>query len=49
VALTAYAGAEDVKRALAAGFQTHLAKPVDPKALIATVARVAGRATPIDA
>jgi signal transduction histidine kinase/DNA-binding response OmpR family regulator len=49
VALTAYAGAEDVKRALAAGFQTHLAKPVDPKALIATVARTAGRETPIDA
>ena len=49
VALTAYAGAEDVKRALDAGFQTHLAKPVDPKALIATVARTAGRETPIDA
>jgi signal transduction histidine kinase/response regulator RpfG family c-di-GMP phosphodiesterase len=49
VALTAYAGAEDIKRALAAGFQTHLAKPVDPKALIATVARAAGRETPIDA
>jgi signal transduction histidine kinase/response regulator RpfG family c-di-GMP phosphodiesterase len=49
VALTAYAGAEDVKRALAAGFQTHLAKPVDPKALITTVARAAGRETPIDA
>jgi CheY-like chemotaxis protein/two-component sensor histidine kinase len=49
VALTAYAGAEDVKRALDAGFQTHVAKPVDPKALIATVARTAGRETPIDA
>jgi signal transduction histidine kinase/DNA-binding response OmpR family regulator len=49
VALTAYAGAEDSKRALAAGFQTHLAKPVDPKALIAAVARLTGRATPIDA
>ncbi|HEX8130650.1 MAG TPA: response regulator [Pyrinomonadaceae bacterium] len=49
VALTAYAGAEDHRRALAAGFQTHLAKPIVPKALIETVARVAGRATPIDA
>ncbi|MDQ1591420.1 MAG: hypothetical protein QOG71_2047 [Pyrinomonadaceae bacterium] len=49
VALTAYAGAEDHRRALAAGFQTHLAKPIVPKALIETVVRVAGRATAIDA
>jgi signal transduction histidine kinase/DNA-binding response OmpR family regulator len=50
VALTAYAGAEDSRRALAAGFQMHLAKPVDPQALIATLARIAGReTTPIDA
>jgi signal transduction histidine kinase/CheY-like chemotaxis protein len=49
VALTAYAGVEDRKRALAAGFQTHLAKPVDPKALILAVARLAGRETPVDA
>ncbi|MCA1568517.1 MAG: response regulator [Acidobacteria bacterium] len=49
VALTAYVGAEDNRRALAAGFQTHLAKPIVPKALIETVARVAGRETPVDA
>ena len=49
VALTAYVGAEDHRRALAAGFQTHLAKPIVPKDLIETVVRVAGRATPIDA
>jgi signal transduction histidine kinase/response regulator RpfG family c-di-GMP phosphodiesterase len=49
VALTAYVGAEDHRRALAAGYQTHLAKPIVPKALIEIVARVAGRATPIDA
>ena len=49
VALTAYAGAENGKRALDAGFQTHLAKPVEPKALVEAVARAAGRATPIDA
>ncbi|HLL73100.1 MAG TPA: response regulator [Pyrinomonadaceae bacterium] len=49
VALTAYVGAEDYRRALAAGFQTHLAKPIVPKDLIEIVARVAGRATPIDA
>ena len=49
VALTAYAGVEDQQRALAAGFQQHLAKPVEPAALIATVARLAGRETPVDA
>jgi signal transduction histidine kinase len=42
-ALTAYARSEDRQRALEAGFQTHLAKPVDPSELIATVARLAGR------
>jgi CheY-like chemotaxis protein len=35
VALTAYAGEEDRARSMAAGFQIHLAKPVDPEALIA--------------
>ncbi len=42
-ALTAYARAEDRRQALEAGFQTHLAKPVDPSELIAAVARLAGR------
>jgi signal transduction histidine kinase/DNA-binding response OmpR family regulator len=42
-ALTAYAGGEDRLRALAAGFQTHLAKPLDPSELIAVVAKLAGR------
>ncbi|HEV8579353.1 MAG TPA: ATP-binding protein [Thermoanaerobaculia bacterium] len=42
-ALTAYARTEDRQRAFEAGFQTHLAKPVDPSELIATVARLAGR------
>ena len=44
-ALTAYAGAEDRRRALAAGFQAHLAKPVDPAQLLAVVAELA-QATP---
>jgi signal transduction histidine kinase/ActR/RegA family two-component response regulator len=44
-ALTAYAGAEDRARALEAGFQTHLAKPVDPSELIMAVATLAGRWT----
>jgi CheY-like chemotaxis protein len=43
VALTAYAGVEDRLRALAAGFQTHMAKPLDPSELIAVVAKLAGR------
>jgi signal transduction histidine kinase len=42
-ALTAYARVEDRQRALDAGYQTHLAKPVDPTELIAAVARLAGR------
>lgn len=42
-ALTAYAGAEDRKRALLAGFQVHIPKPVDPAELVAVVASLAGR------
>jgi PAS domain S-box-containing protein len=42
-ALTAYAGSEDRKRALLAGFQAHIPKPVDPSELIAVVASLAGR------
>jgi hypothetical protein len=43
VALTAYAGVEDQRRAVAAGFQTHLAKPLDPAEMVAVVAKLAGR------
>ncbi|MCC7123861.1 MAG: CHASE3 domain-containing protein [Acidobacteria bacterium] len=42
-ALTALARGEDRKRALLAGYQTHLAKPVDPTELVAMVASLAGR------
>src|SRR5262245_31470229 len=42
VAVTAYARAEDRARALAAGFQMHVAKPIDPDAFIAAVASLAG-------
>jgi CheY-like chemotaxis protein len=38
LALTAYARAEDRQRAIAAGFQQHAAKPVDPDALVRAVA-----------
>jgi CheY-like chemotaxis protein len=41
VALTAYARAEDRVKALQAGFQMHLAKPVDPAELIVAVAALA--------
>ena len=37
IALTAYAGESDFKQAIAAGFHRHLAKPIDPTELIATV------------
>jgi signal transduction histidine kinase/CheY-like chemotaxis protein len=43
VALTAYTGDEDRERALAAGFDVHMAKPVDPAKLVEVVAGVAGR------
>jgi CheY-like chemotaxis protein len=42
-ALTAYARAEDRVRALRAGFQTHMTKPVEPAELITVVANLAGR------
>jgi PAS domain S-box-containing protein len=40
LALTAYARTEDEQRALEAGFQMHLAKPVDPIALAAAVGKL---------
>jgi CheY-like chemotaxis protein len=42
-ALTGFAAVEDARRAVAAGFQHHLSKPVDPAALVELVARVAAR------
>lgn len=38
IALTAYARSEDRMKALRSGFQTHVAKPVDPTELSATIA-----------
>ena len=37
IALTAYAGTADRRRSLLAGFQTHMAKPVDPDDLLAVI------------
>jgi PAS domain S-box-containing protein len=42
-ALTAYARPEDRQRALEAGYQVHLAKPVDAADLVRTVAELSGR------
>ena len=41
IALTAYASVEDTRRALAAGFDAHLSKPVDPARLIDIAAGLA--------
>jgi CheY-like chemotaxis protein len=46
LALTAHAGHEDVRRVQLAGFQTHLAKPVDAHTLAQAIARLAGRTRP---
>jgi CheY-like chemotaxis protein len=43
VALTGLAGAEHRARVLDAGFQAHVAKPVDPDALVHLVGRLTGR------
>jgi signal transduction histidine kinase len=43
VALTAFARTEDRRRAMLAGYQMHLAKPVDPSELVAAIAMLAGR------
>ena len=43
IALTAFARLEDRRDALLAGYQVHLAKPVDPQELLAAVASLTGR------
>ena len=43
LAMTAYAGGDDARRALSAGFQAHLAKPVDGHHLAKTIAKLAGK------
>ena len=46
VAMTAHGSREDKERALAAGFQRHVAKPFQPAELFAVVADLAGRLAP---
>ncbi len=43
IALTAFAAAQDKEKALEAGFQKHLSKPVEPVQLAREVARILGR------
>jgi CheY-like chemotaxis protein len=43
VALTAFATEKDRERALSAGFQIHLAKPVEPDVLVEAIERLANR------
>jgi PAS domain S-box-containing protein len=43
IALTAYAGEYDQQQALAAGFQRHLAKPVEPERLVGAIATLIGQ------
>jgi signal transduction histidine kinase len=45
LAVTAYAGVDDVKLALSAGFQAHRAKPIEPAELVLAVVELA-RPTP---
>lgn len=54
IALTAYAGEYNQQQVLAAGFQQHLCKPVEPEQLVATVARLLdqvafSQASPVEA
>jgi CheY-like chemotaxis protein len=43
LALTAYAGQEDIERTHLAGFQSHLAKPVNANKLVLAISRLVGR------
>ena len=46
IALTAYARSEDVESVLSAGFDLHLAKPVDLNLLLTAVANLARTSRP---
>jgi CheY-like chemotaxis protein len=48
VAVSAFARPDDRARALGAGFQAHVSKPVDPAALVRTLAAVLAAPVPGD-
>jgi len=43
IALTAFAGVEDRQRAISAGYQMHVAKPVEPESLVEAITILSGR------
>ena len=43
IALTGYATLQDGERALSAGYQTHVAKPVEPRSLVDLIARLGAK------
>jgi CheY-like chemotaxis protein len=45
IAITARAGVEDSASSLAAGFQIHMPKPIEPHDLVMSVASLTGRST----
>lgn len=47
IAITAFARSEDRTRALLAGFQSHIAKPLEPAELVATVATILSSLNPV--
>jgi PAS domain S-box-containing protein len=44
IALTGYATLQDVERALSAGYQTHVAKPIEPRGLVDLIATLGEKA-----
>jgi CheY-like chemotaxis protein len=45
IAITARAGVEDSASSLAAGFQMHMPKPIEPHELVVSIASLTGRLT----
>ena len=43
IAVSGHADSSDVREAILAGFQVHIAKPIDPTDLVARLARLVGR------
>lgn len=43
IALTAYAGELDRQGAIAAGFQHHIPKPIDPETVVTIIADLIGK------
>jgi signal transduction histidine kinase/ActR/RegA family two-component response regulator len=49
IALTAFARSEDRTRAMLAGYQVHVSKPIEPQELVATIRSLAGNSLERDA